>query len=174
VIQHPGADAATLAGMALAGISAGGDAGGLVLDATGVGAIAGVPLNVVSTAGVVAGLGISAAGVGTIVSDAAGPDRVNIMNSSSDSSSGGGGTPRSYSSSPGRIANQLGDGEYTPQQIRQAIHAVKNQPGWRGIGGNTNPDVEVDTSTGEVYPELPDGSVSDESIGNVYDYLPRD
>jgi hypothetical protein len=169
VIQHPGADAATLAGMALAGVSAAGDAGGLVLDATGVGAVAGVPLNVVSTAGIAAGAGISAAGIGTIVSGAAGPDRVTVMNMSSDAGSGGGGTPDSYSSSPGKIANDTG---YTRQQINDAIHAVKNQPGWRDYSGVRNPDVVVDTNTGEVYPKLPGGGVADDSIGNIYDYLP--
>jgi hypothetical protein len=168
VIHHPGADATTLAGIGLATISAGGDAGGLVLDATGVGAIAGVPINVVSTAGVVAGVGISAAGLGTIVADAAGPDRVTMMNSSSETGSGGG-VPRSYSSNPGKIANETG---YTRQQINDAIHAVKNQPGWRDYGGVRNPDVAVDTSTGEVYPKQPGGGISEDSIGNIYDYLP--
>jgi hypothetical protein len=169
VIQHPGADATALGGALLAGISAGGDAVGVVLDATGVGAIAGAPLNVVSTAGIAAGATASAAGVGMILSDAAGPDRVNIMNSDAGSGSGGGETPRSYSSSPSKIANDTG---YTQQQINDAIHAVKNQPGWRAIGGSSNPDVAVDTSTGEVYPKLPGGGTSDDSIGNIYDYLP--
>jgi hypothetical protein len=167
-IHHPGADATTLAGIGLATISAGGDAGGVVLDATGIGAVVGVPLNVVSTAGVVAGVGISAAGLGTIAADAAGPDRVTMMNSSSESGSGGG-VPRSYSSNPGKIANETG---YTRQEINDAIHAVKNQPGWRDYGGVRNPDVSVDTSTGEVYLKLPGGGISDDSIGNIYDYLP--
>jgi hypothetical protein len=169
MIHHPGADASLIGGTLLAGISAGGDAAGVVLDATGVGAIAGVPLNAISTAGLIAGVGISAAGAGAILSDAAGPDRVNIMHADAGSGSGGGETPRSYSSNPGRIANETG---YTRRQINDAIHAVKNQPGWRGLAGNRNPDVMVDTSTGEVYPELPDGGVADDSIGNIYDYLP--
>lgn len=63
---------------------------------------------------------------------------------------------------------------YTPRQVNDAIHAVKGQGGWRGLGGNKNPDVVVDTSTGEVYPKLPDGAPSDDSIGNVFDYLPEE
>jgi len=77
--------------------------------------------------------------------------------------------PRSYSSNPGKIANETG---YTRQEINDAIHAVKNQPGWRDYGGVRNPDVSVDTSTGEVYLKLPGGGISDDSIGNIYDYLP--
>jgi len=49
---------------------------------------------------------------------------------------------------------------------------VKNQPGWRDYGGVRNPDVAVDTSTGEVYPKQPGGGISEDSIGNIYDYLP--
>jgi hypothetical protein len=169
LIHHPGADAAMVGGAMLAGISAGGDAAGFVLDATGVGAVAGVPLNAVSTAGVASGVGIGAAGLGTIVRGAAGPQRVNIMNADSSSGVGSGEMPRSYSSSPGKIANQTG---YTRQQINDAIHAVKNQPGWRGLGGIKNPDIVVDTSTGEVYPQQPDGGPADDSLGNIYDYLP--
>jgi hypothetical protein len=30
----------------------------------------------------------------------------------------------------------------------------------------------VDTNTGEVYPKMPGGGVSNDSIGNIYDYLP--
>jgi riboflavin transporter FmnP len=43
-------------------VGAAGDAGGLVLDATGVGAVIGVPVNIVSTAAVVAG-GAMVAGI---------------------------------------------------------------------------------------------------------------
>ncbi|REE96695.1 hypothetical protein [Thermomonospora umbrina] len=68
-----------------------------------------------------------------------------------------------------RIADDLG---YTRQQIEDAIHAVKNSPGWRGLGENRNPDVVVDVNTGEVYPRTPSG-VGEDSIGNIKDYLPR-
>ncbi len=67
------------------------------------------------------------------------------------------------------IANKLG---YSVKQIKTAMHAVKNQPGWRGFGGNRNPDVGVDPISGEVYPQLPDGNFADDSIGNIFEYLP--
>jgi len=35
-------------------------------------------------------------------------------------------------------------------------------------GPNRNPDVAVDTKTGEIFPKLPGGGVGD-SIGNIYD-----
>lgn len=67
------------------------------------------------------------------------------------------------------IADELG---YTPDQINDAIHGVKNDADWRGLGGNRNPDVVVDIKTGEVYPRTPSG-VGDDSIGNIKDYLPK-
>jgi len=76
MITHPGADAGALAGFLLAGVSATGDAGGALLDATGVGAIVGVPLNVVSTAGVLAGGSLMMASAGDLASNAFGDDRV--------------------------------------------------------------------------------------------------
>jgi hypothetical protein len=62
--------------------------GGLVLDATGIGAVLGVPAGVVSAAAIAGGLGLAAAGLGTIAQDAAGPDRVDMT---SDGGGGGGG-----------------------------------------------------------------------------------
>jgi hypothetical protein len=62
----------------------------------------------------------------------------------------------------GKIASDLG---WTEEQVRDAIHKVKNN--LRG-GPVKNPDVVVDTSTGEVYPKNPDGTHGD-SIGNIHD-----
>jgi Bacterial toxin 28 len=76
MIHHPEDVAALIGGAALTTISAGGDAVGVALDATGVGAVAGVPLNVVSTAGVVTGTTMMAAAAGDLGSHAAGEDRV--------------------------------------------------------------------------------------------------
>lgn len=91
-IHDPGSLAETVGGLGLAALSAGGEIGGLALDATGIGAVAGVPAGVVSAAGITAGLGLAAAGVRTIAGDAAGPDRAGIMNAQSSSGTGGGGT----------------------------------------------------------------------------------
>ena len=73
-------------------------------------------------------------------------------------------------SKPNAVARATG---YSVKQIKEAIHGVKGQGGWRGIGGNTNPDILIDPKTGEVYPQTPDGSPGD-SIGNIFDYLPEE
>ncbi|HEX7660545.1 MAG TPA: hypothetical protein VF444_13810 [Pseudonocardiaceae bacterium] len=171
MIHDPGDTLAMVGGLALAGVSGLGDGAGAVLDVTGVGAIAGVPLNVVSTAGVVGGLSLAGVGAAGILQNAAGPDRVNIMNSDSGGGWGGGGVEPDYQTNPGSIASKTG---YSRRQINDAIHGVKSQGGWRGLGANKNPDVVVDVNTGEVYPQLPDGSPSEDSIGNIFEYLERD
>lgn len=91
-VHDPGGVAAAIGGTALAGISAGGEGLGVALDATGVGAVAGVPLNVASAAGIATGVGIAGAGVTSIAVDAAGQDRVSIMQARAKGGSGGGGS----------------------------------------------------------------------------------
>jgi hypothetical protein len=96
-----GAVMEVLGGIGLATLGAGGELGGLVLDATGIGAVLGVPAGVVSAAAIAGGLGLATAGLGTIARDAAGPDRVNM---SSDAGGGRGGgdwsTPAEGDSAP--------------------------------------------------------------------------
>ncbi|MFJ3205692.1 polymorphic toxin-type HINT domain-containing protein [Streptomyces sp. NPDC086989] len=71
-------------------------------------------------------------------------------------------------SRPAAIAKATG---LSVKQVKDAIHKVKAQGAWRGIGGNKNPDMLVDPKTGEVYPQMPDGSPGD-SIGNIFDHIP--
>lgn len=68
-----------------------------------------------------------------------------------------------------RIAKATG---YTRNQIGRAIETVKQGSKWRGFGPIRNPDVWIDSDTGEVYPPLPNGDPADDSIGNIFDYLP--
>jgi hypothetical protein len=75
-IHHPFDVLGMLAGGSLAAVSAAGEGAGLVLDATGAGAVAGVPLNVVSAAGVVAGGVLAMASAEDLASHAAGDDTV--------------------------------------------------------------------------------------------------
>jgi hypothetical protein len=82
MLHHPGETAAMVGGIALAGISAGGEGLGVALDATGVGAIAGVPLNVVSAAGVATGVGVAGAAATSLAMNAAGDDAVSPMRGS--------------------------------------------------------------------------------------------
>ncbi|MEW1693880.1 Hint domain-containing protein, partial [Streptomyces sp. NPDC091263] len=73
-------------------------------------------------------------------------------------------------SKPNALSQKTG---YTVKQIKEAIHKVKAQGGWRGNGANRNPDMLIDPKTGEVYPQMPDGSPGD-SIGNIFDHLPEE
>jgi hypothetical protein len=57
MVRHPGEAASLVGGLLLTEVSTLGEGTGVVLDATGVGAIGGVPLNVVSAAGITAGPG---------------------------------------------------------------------------------------------------------------------
>jgi hypothetical protein len=170
VIHDPGADAGVLGGLALVAVSGGGEVLGTVVSATGVGAPVGAPLTVTSAAGITAGTGMTLAAAAKLGSDAAGDDQVEPLDTGGGSSgSGGNDTPRSYADKTGSIAQKTG---YTPKQINRAIEAVKGGEAWRDYSGVRNPDVWVDTSTGEVYPKVPDGAPAEDSIGNIYDHLP--
>jgi len=93
VVNHPGDAVMTAAGIGLTMISATGEGAGLVLDATGVGAIAGVPLNAVSAAGMVAGGTMAAAGVSNIAKNASGDDHVSPMQTNQSGAGGGAAEP---------------------------------------------------------------------------------
>ncbi|WP_244969783.1 hypothetical protein [Nocardia cerradoensis] len=67
-----------------------------------------------------------------------------------------------------KIASHYG---VPPQAVRDAIHKIKAQGAWRGNGGSRNPDIVVDLDDGEVYVKMPDGSPSEDSIGNILDEL---
>jgi hypothetical protein len=72
-------------------------------------------------------------------------------------------------SRPGQIASHFG---YTTKQVKDAIHAVKRK-GLPRDGAQRNPDVIVDLDSGEVYVKMPDGSPSEDSIGNILEELPE-
>jgi exonuclease VII small subunit len=169
-IHDPTSLAATAGGIGLMALGAAGTGAGGVLTLSVVGSEVGIPLAGVSIAGITVGAGLTAAGIGGIISDAAGPDRVNIMHMDSGGNGGADRPPEDLRSSEGSIGNKMG---YSRKQIKDAIHAVKNNSKWRGIGGNRNPDVVVDVNSGEVYPELPNGEPAEDSIGNILEYLPE-
>ncbi|MFJ2605657.1 putative T7SS-secreted protein [Streptomyces sp. NPDC087425] len=77
-----------LGGIALVVGGLGEEAGGVLLDATGIGAALGVPINVAAAAQIAVGVSMAGAGLASIARDAAGPNRVDM---SSDGSGGGGG-----------------------------------------------------------------------------------
>lgn len=80
-----------LGGVALVGLGAGGEVGGVVLDATGIGALLGVPAGVVSATAIAGGVGLITAGAGGLAMDAAGPDRVDMTSDGGGSGGGEGG-----------------------------------------------------------------------------------
>jgi hypothetical protein len=75
MVHHPGDVAAAAAGAGMMVLGAGGEAGGLVLDATGVGAVIGIPANVLSAGVIAAGGGMVAAGVGDLTMHAMSDDQ---------------------------------------------------------------------------------------------------
>jgi len=64
------------------------------------------------------------------------------------------------------LARQLGRSN---KEVRKAIEQCK-QENLPRTGPNRNPDVRVDPTTGDVYPETPGGGIGD-PIGNIFDYL---
>ncbi|MFD3508764.1 hypothetical protein [Nocardia sp. NPDC058666] len=91
----------------------------------------------------------------------------------SDDINGGAGafTVGSLTTSVGKLAKEY---DVTEREIREAIHKVKAGGAWRGNGAAKNPDVVIDTKTGEAYPKNADGTVSEDSIGNITDFLPEE
>lgn len=75
-VHHPGETASLVGGLLLTEFSTLGEGTGLVLDATGVGAIGGVPLNIVSTAGIALGVGMTATASGLLMQHAASDDAI--------------------------------------------------------------------------------------------------
>lgn len=114
-IHHPGELAAAVGGMGLTVISAAGEGGGLVLDATGVGAIAGVPLNAISAAGMATGVGITGVSVAAMASQAAGDDHVEPLKTSSGGGSGASDGGEPPFEAPKEITGRTDHGE---QQIQ--------------------------------------------------------
>ena len=90
MLQHPGDDALMLGGMLLAGVSSGGEALGVALDATGAGAVLGVPLNVVSAAGIAAGAGMVGAGAMDLAQHGTSDSAVEPLQMNSEGSGTGG------------------------------------------------------------------------------------
>ncbi|PKW14301.1 putative T7SS-secreted protein [Saccharopolyspora spinosa] len=83
-INHPGMVLGLAGGAALTAVSAAGETAGVLLDATGVGALGGVPLGAVSTAGIATGVGIMGASMAGLAAEAAGDDEVNPIDTSDD------------------------------------------------------------------------------------------
>ncbi|NUQ97740.1 MAG: hypothetical protein HOY79_14690 [Streptomyces sp.] len=145
MLQHPGDSAAMLGGMLLAGVSAGGEGVGVLLDATGAGAIAGVPLNVVSAAGIATGVGMAGAGALDLAQHATSDSAVEPLQMNSEGSGAGG----------------------SAQQ--QASDLIKNGQEFKGTGGRAgnNLPVENGPKDGTLYK-------TDPQTGKVTNYTTYD
>jgi len=69
---------------------------------------------------------------------------------------------RDLTNKPAKVAQVLG---ITVKEAKDLIHKIKRN--LKVSGGKTNPDVEIDLKTGEVYPKIPGGGLGD-SIGNIF------
>lgn len=140
MVHDPGGVFALIGGIGLAGLSSGGEALGVGLDATGVGAIAGVPLNALSAAGIASGVSIAGAGTASIARNAAGQDRLTLMQSSGDSSSGAAGgaadpaAPSTPIPGPQEFDPQTLEG-MDPQQVQDSIPSDWTRVASRRGGG---------------------------------------
>jgi hypothetical protein len=112
-IHHPGELAAAVGGMGLTVISAAGEGGGLLMDATGVLAPVGGALNVVSAAGITAGVGLTGVSVAAMAAHAAGDDHVEPLKT--DSGGGSGSTAEPPFEAPKEVTGRTAHGE---QQIQ--------------------------------------------------------
>ncbi|MCP2337489.1 hypothetical protein [Actinomadura rupiterrae] len=78
--------------------------------------------------------------------------------------------PRRLTKDENDLAEKL---HRTRKEIKDAIHKVKDgPPKWRSLGKSKKPDMYVDPETGEVYPEMPNGEPTEDSVGNLIEKLP--
>ncbi|RSO10343.1 hypothetical protein DMH18_12720 [Streptomyces sp. WAC 06783] len=139
MLQHPGDSAAVVGGMLLAGVSTGGEALGVALDATGAGAVLGVPLNAVSAAGIATGLSVAGAGTLDLAQHAKSDSAVEPLQ-----------------------RNSEGPGASGSEQ-QQASELIKNGQHYKGTGGRAgnNLPVEGGPKNGTLYKTNPEtGKVS--------------
>ena len=147
-IHHPGELAAAVGGIGLTVISAAGEGGGLVLDATGVGAIAGVPLNAVSAAGMATGVGITGVSMAAMASQAAGEDHVEPLRTDSGGGSSGSTQEPSFEA-PKEISGRTEHGE---QQIQTRDgHGVNDTAVNDAVANPTKPPRYVPDKYGGTY-----------------------
>jgi hypothetical protein len=145
-VNHPGELAAAAGGIGLTAISAAGEGGGTVLDATGIGAIAGVPLNVASAAGITTGVGITGAAVAAMASQAGGEDRVQPVKT-------GGGSTGSSSEPPFEAPKEItGRTDHGEQQIQvRDGHGVNDDAVNDAVANPTEPPTYVPDKYGGTY-----------------------
>jgi hypothetical protein len=143
VSNHPGDVLSMLGGVGLTAISSAGDAGGAVLDATGLGAIAGAPLNALSTAGIVAGAGITAGAASDLFHHGATDDRVSPLRMDSSSEPGARATTKTD-----RIKEHLTDRDLDAAGSWTGKSSPRGPTAHRGIMSTRSRVPSADWSTG--------------------------
>ncbi|HEX5121362.1 MAG TPA: hypothetical protein VFW65_39765 [Pseudonocardiaceae bacterium] len=129
-------------------LSAAGEGGGLVLDATAVGAIAGVPLNAVSAAGMATGVSITGVSMAAMASQAGGEDHVEPLKTDSGSGSSGSTEEPSFEA-PKEITGRTEHGE---QQIQTRDgHGVTDEAVNDAVTNPTKPPRYIPDKYGGTY-----------------------
>jgi hypothetical protein len=155
VVQNPLADLGVVGGTVLAGLSAGGEALGVGLDLTGVGAVVGVPVNALSAAGMVFGGSLAMASAADLGSQAAGDDRVEPFNTSD-----GSGEPSSTSDP---------EGEPDAGEPQQTVHGAERAADPSRLDPAAQSDVIANPT--ETYTQ-PDGAqVYVQQVGDRYNVV---
>ncbi|WP_051386370.1 putative T7SS-secreted protein [Actinokineospora inagensis] len=146
IVHHPGEVFTAAAGMGLTAISAVGEGGGLLLDATGVGAVVGIPVNAVSAAGMATGIGITTASMAALAIQAGGDDHVEPVQP--DNGGGSGGGEPSFEA-PKEITGRTEHGE---QQIQSRDgHGVNDEAVVDAVANPTKPPRYIPDKYGGTY-----------------------
>jgi type VII secretion system ESX-1 substrate len=140
MLNHPGDLLTSAAGVGLMVLGAGGEVGGGLLDATGVGAIPGVAVNIASAGVIATGAGLTVAGAGDLMMHASSDDSVDPMRTDHTGSGGDGYEP----------TEGFRDSEYSQDEIVEFVN------GHTGDGSPTMgrpSSSEVDAALSNATPE---------------------
>lgn len=155
MLNHPEDVAVTAAGIGLMMLGAGGEVGGLALDATGVGAVVGVPVNVVAAGAIVTGGAMAVAGMGDLTMHMSGDDKVSPMWTDRAGSGGDGYQP----------TGGFRGSEFSKDEIVEFVH---------GHTGHGNPALgrptpgEVDAALSKAQPKKLDGRMQNNLITTAF------
>ena len=146
----------------------GGEAGGVALDGTGVGAVAGVPINIASWGLITVGAGLVGTGVTGLANEAAGNSQVEVWKRD-DGAGGGGGVENRPSGEPnfadpnrspgdawewrGNGTPESGQGAWYNPKTGESLHPDLNHP--EPIG----PHYDWVSPEGQAYRVYPDGGI---------------
>lgn len=188
ILHHPGDLIEAAAGIGLTIVSSAGEGFGIVLDATGVGAVVGVPVNAVSAAGMAAGAGLAAQGLAKMAVNAAGEDHVEPFRAgrggdgdgATSGSSGGGKPVGQHELSPsqqanlGRYEKKLPAGAETTKITQLEDGAIQFESRVPGrVPGSSATYTKVVAEDGSTVGYTKTTRLPDGSIAHIKDKMPR-